>query len=153
MPRSKRIVFSEFGCGAINKGTNRPDKNFPVPFFSTESRDDRIQRSYYQAMVNYWRDNSPSGMVDPTDMFAYGWDPRPYPIFPFRSDLFVDGQGYSTSHWLNGRIDNVFLEELVRVICAWVGLEDQDLDLTDLENINVSLTGYPINTLASPRRP
>lgn len=151
VPRSKRIVFSEFGCGAINKGTNRPDKNFPVPFFSTESRDDRIQRSYYQAMVNYWRDNSPSGMVDPTDMFAYGWDPRPYPIFPFRSDLFVDGQGYSTSHWLNGRIDNVFLEELVRVICAWVGLEDQDLDLTDLENINVSLTGYPINTLASPR--
>ena len=128
VPGSDKVVFSECGAPAIDKATNQPNvfvdpkssESF-FPYHSSGSRDDLIQRLYYEALISYWRDNSPTSpitMLDPTDMYAWTWDARPYPAFPFRSDIWSDGPNYRLGHWLNGRIGVLTLGQLVKEICA-----------------------------------
>ncbi len=74
-PASKPIWFTEYGCAAIDKGTNQPNvfldpkssESF-APYFSTGARDDVIQMQYLRAMAAYWQDPahnpvSPVGQV------------------------------------------------------------------------------------------
>jgi len=49
-PESKPFVFTEYGCPAIDRGTNRPNVSFDpkssesaAPHFSRGGRDDAIQ--------------------------------------------------------------------------------------------------------------
>lgn len=157
----KKIVFSEFGCPAVNKGSNQPNVFFDpkssesfLPYFSTGQRDDQMMRSYYESTIKYWRDNSPTSpirMIDPTDMFAWTWDARPYPAFPFRSDIWSDGDNWTLGHWLNGRVGVVPLGELVKIICGWVGFTDSDIDVTGLVGTNTVVRGYVIDNMMSPR--
>lgn len=119
VPESKRIVYTEYGCAAIDKGTNQPNKfldpkssESTAPYFSTEARDDLIQRKYYEAMVTYWtpaEGNNPVSsvtgeyMIDTTMMFAWAWDGRPYPWFPALDTTWADSANYAAGHWLMGR--------------------------------------------------
>lgn len=158
----KKLVFSEFGTGAVDKSTNKPNvfvdpkssESF-LPYFSSGQRDDTIQRAYYEAMLLYWRDNAPTvggvKMIIPADMYAWTWDARPYPAFPYRSDFWSDGENWNLGHWLNGRVGVVPLGELVRIICRWVGFEDDDIDVSGLVGTNTIVRGYPIDNLMSPR--
>jgi hypothetical protein len=159
---SKKIVFSEFGCPAVDKGTNQPNVFYDpkssesfLPYFSSGQRDDIIQRAFYEATITYWRDNAPTvgsvKMIDPEDMFAWTWDARPYPAFPFRSDFWSDGANWNLGHWLNGRVGVVPLGELVKIICGWVGFTDEDIDVTGLVGTNTVVRGYPITNVTSPR--
>lgn len=159
---AKKIVFSEFGCPAVDKGTNQPNVFYDpkssesfLPYFSGGNRDDQIQRIYYEAMITYWRDNSPTissvKMIDPTDMAAWTWDARPFPAFPYRSDIWSDGENWNLGHWLNGRVGVVPLGELVKIICGWVGFTENDIDVTGLVGSNTVVRGYPIDNLMSPR--
>ncbi|UFK26775.1 gene transfer agent [Roseobacter phage RDJL6] len=158
---ARKIVFSEYGAPAIDKATNQPNVFFDpkssesfVPYFSNGNRDDFIQRVYYEALVTYWRDNSPtspSKMIDPTDMFAWTWDARPYPAFPYRSDIWSDGPNYRLGHWLNGRIGVLTLGQLVREICLLGGLAESDVDVTGLVNSAAIVRGYVLDQLSSPR--
>lgn len=157
----KKIVFSEYGSPAVDKGTNQPNVFFDpkssesfLPYFSNGQRDDQMQRVYYEAIITYWRDNSPTSpikMIDPTDMFAWTWDARPYPAFPFRDDIWSDGENWNLGHWLNGRVGAIPLGELVKIICGWVGFVDTDLDVTGLVGSNTIVRGYVIDNMMSPR--
>lgn len=158
----KKLVFSEYGCPAVDKGTNQPNVFYDpkssesfLPYFSSGQRDDTIQRAYYESTITYWRDNAPtvSGvkMLDPADMYAWTWDARPYPAFPFRTDFWSDGENWQLGHWLNGRVGVVPLGELVKIICGWVGFTDEDIDVTGLVGTNTTVRGYPIDNLMSPR--
>lgn len=158
---AKKIVFSEYGAPAVDKGTNQPNVFFDpkssesfLPYFSNGNRDDQIQRAYYEAVIKYWRDNSPTSpitMISPSDMFAWTWDARPYPAFPFRDDIWSDGENWERGHWLNGRVGAVPLGELVKEICSWVGFTDADIDVIGLVGSNTIVRGYIIDNMMSPR--
>ena len=159
---SKRIVLSEFGVSAVDKGSNQPNVFYDpkssessFPRFSSGQRDDQIQRSFYESMIGYWKDNSPTinsiKMLDTEDMFAWTWDARPYPAFPFRSDIWSDAENWERGHWLNGRAGIVPLGELVKIICSWVGLGPSDIDVTGLIGSQTNVRGFLIETITSPR--
>jgi len=87
----------EFGCAAIDKGTNQPNKfldpkssESDIPFFSNGRRDDLIQAQYLRAVMDYW-DNPETNpisdvyggpMLDMDRAHAWAWDARPWPAFP-----------------------------------------------------------------------
>jgi len=65
VPGDKPIWFTEFGCPAVNRGTNQPNvfsdpksSESAYPYFSTGARDDLIQRRFYDAVVDYWSANA-----------------------------------------------------------------------------------------------
>lgn len=141
LPQSKPIRFTEYGCAAIDKGTNEPNKFLDpkssesgVPRASDGRRDDLIVMQYLRAMHSYWSDdgNNPfssqySGhMVDVERAHAWAWDARPFPAFPSRADLWSDASNYSRGHWINGRSMNQALSGVVEEICAQAGVTDAD---------------------------
>ena len=141
VPGSKPIRFTEYGCAAIDKGTNQPNKfldlkssESSLPRFSTGARDDLMQMQYLRAFVDYWSDpaNNPISpeyegpMIDMSRAYVWAWDTRPYPYFPNNLELWSDGQNYVRGHWLNGRSSSQPLSSLVGEICRRAGLKDYD---------------------------
>ncbi|WBC28296.1 tail protein [Desulfofustis phage LS06-2018-MD02] len=127
-PESKPIIMTEFGCPAINKGTNQPNVFYDpkssesfMPYFSSGGRDDEIQRQYIRAFIEYWKDNSnnpPSGvysgrMIDTSRMCYWSYDARPWPTFPMDGDAWADQENWQYGHWISGRIDTVYLPDLL----------------------------------------
>ena len=160
VPGSKPIWFTEFGCPAIDKGTNQPNvfvdpksSESVTPWFSTGSRDDAIQRAYLEAMLRYWRDNSPTigqvKMVEPANMFAWAWDARPFPEFPAQGTTWRDAPNYELGHWINGRIDEVPLAWIIDELAANVGVEDYDA--SRLIGPSSLALGAAMDGVASPR--
>ena len=140
-PQSKPIWFTEFGCAAVDKGTNQPNKfldpkssESSLPKYSNGMRDELIQKQYYRAMISFWRDalNNPHSetydgpMVNMDRAFAWAWDARPFPFFPSNLDLWSDGENFSRGHWINGRTSARTLASVVSEICDRSGLYDYD---------------------------
>ena len=148
VPGSKPIWFTEIGCGAIDKGTNQPNKfrdpkssESAVPHFSSGARDDFIQQRYLQTLQDYWgdADNNPVAadydgrMIDVSQMYVWAWDARPFPAFPNSQDVWSDGENYVTGHWINGRSSNRSLQSVVAEICARSGVAH--FDVSGLEGV------------------
>jgi len=140
-PQSKPIWFTEYGCAAMDKGTNQPNKfldpkssESQTPYFSNGQRDDFMQAQYLRAMTEFWSDpqNNPTSqvyneqMIDMSRAHAWAWDARPFPHFPNNSDLWSDGENYGLGHWLNGRATARSLSSVVREITMKLGLTDVD---------------------------
>ena len=107
IPQSKPIMLTEFGCGAIDKGSNQPNKfsdpkssTSGIPYYSTGVRDDMNQRVCLEAMLAHYA-NSP--MLSTANMSAWCWDARPFPQFPTLINIWGDGGNYATGQWLEGR--------------------------------------------------
>lgn len=129
VPMSKPIRFTEFGCGAIDKGTNQPNlfldpksSESALPRMSNGRRDDLIQMRYLQAVTGFWNDPAENPvspiygdrMIDMDRAHAWAWDARPFPAFPARDDLWGDSASYPKGHWLNGRATNQSLARVVQ---------------------------------------
>lgn len=162
--QSKPIWFTEFGCPAINKGTNQPNVFYDpkssesfFPYFSTGQRDDFIQRLYLECTLQYWRDNAPTSgvygdkMVKINNMFIWTWDARPFPNYPMRSDVWSDGALWVYGHWLSGRIDGAVLPRLVASICERVGLTSSQYDVSGLYGPGGLVRGLYIGNVSSER--
>lgn len=143
LPGSKPIWLTEIGLPAVDKGGNSPNV-FPdpksidggYPHFSTRARDDLVQARGLEAILSGFdpalpgfepqrNPNSPSlgfRMVDPANVFVWTWDARPFPAFPDLNSVWADGTNYQTGHWINGRLEGVTLDRLVRAILADYGL-------------------------------
>lgn len=160
----KPIFFSEFGCPAVDKGTNQPNVFYDpksseaaFPYYSNGLRDDLIQRQYYETLLTYWRDNAPTSgvygdkMIKPENMFGWTWDARPYPAYPTRSDVWSDSANYKWGHWLNGRVGKSTLAELVKEICALVGFDETDIDVSALLGTNTVIAGYTIDSVMAAK--
>lgn len=141
LPMSKPIWFTEYGCAAIDKGANQPNKFLDLkssegalPHFSTGARDDLMQMQYLRALSEYWRNpaHNPTSeeyggpMLDMSRAFVWAWDTRPFPSFPNNVDLWSDGENYSRGHWLNGRASSRSLASVVSEICHRAGVEHFD---------------------------
>ncbi len=163
VPQSKPIRFTEFGCPAIDRGTNQPNVFYDpkssesaVPHFSRGWRDDAIQRAYLEAVLNYWGDgaNNPTSsvyaapMLDLSQSAVWAWDARPYPWFPALENVWSDGVNWRTGHWLNGRLGAVSLAALVRKLCLDAGMSSIEVDTSGLHG---AVEGYVIASLQTPR--
>ena len=163
VPQSKPIRFTEFGCPAIDRGTNQPNVFFDpkssesaAPYFSRVWRDDAIQRAYLEATALYWADpaNNPTSaaygapMVDTADCAAWSWDARPHPFFPALTDVWSDGANWQLGHWLTGRLGAVSLAALVRHLCLAAGMDAAHIDISGLWG---AVEGLVIPAIESPR--
>lgn len=141
VPQSKPIRFTEYGCAAIDKGTNEPNKfldprssESALPKHSNGRRDDLIQMKYYRAMAEHLADpvrNPPSTlfagrMIDADHAHAWAWDARPFPAFPGNATLWQDAANYARGHWLTGRSTGQSLAQVITEICERSGLPGVD---------------------------
>lgn len=159
VPGSKAVRFTEYGCAAIDKGTNQPNlfmdpksSESALPRGSNGRRDDLIQMRYLQAMAEYWRDarNNPvspaygGAMIDFDRCHVWSWDTRPYPEFPAYADLWGDAANYMRGHWLNGRTSNQPLEAVAGEICT-------DVVATELGGLHGLVRGYGLAQIDTAR--
>ncbi len=163
-PQSKPIWFTEIGCPALDKGTNQPNVFFDpkssesaLPYFSTGRRDDATQKAFIRAVMDYWMapgaHNPVSSvyggpMVEPSRLFFWAWDARPYPWFPALADVWGDHAAYPVGHWLNGRLDAMSVESLIAAI-----LDDWDFPAhrRDIDATGTQVTGYVLDRPMSAR--
>jgi hypothetical protein len=167
VPESKRIWFTEFGCPAVDKGSNQPNvfidpkssESF-APFFSRATRDDLMQRRYIQALASWFDPDDPdyiagsnpvssvydAPMVDVARLYVYTWDARPYPVFPLALSIWADGGNWELGHWLTGRVGGGDVARVVAQI-----LEDYGFTRYEASRLAGSLDGYAIDRLMSAR--
>jgi hypothetical protein len=165
--RSKPIFFTEIGCPAVDKGPSQPNA-FPdpkssedsIPHFSNGGRSDAAQRGFLAAHFAHWdassttftEGNNPLSphydgrMVDPSRLYLWAWDARPFPAYPQRRDLWADGAAWQTGHWLNGRLSGVAIGDLVTEIVTAAGLP-----APDVAKVAATAHGYVIEEPASAR--
>lgn len=146
VPQSKPIRFTEYGCAAVDKGSNEPNKfldpkssESSLPRHSTGQRDELIQMQYLRAMAAYWNDpaRNPQSeeyagrMLDMDHAYVWAWDARPYPYFPGNLELWSDGANYARGHWINGRVSGRRLADVMVEVAARAGLRDLDTSRTE----------------------
>jgi hypothetical protein len=164
VPRSKPIVFTEYGCPAVDRGTNQPNVFFDpkssesfLPFFSRGWRDEAVQRAYLEAILLWWGNpaHNPVSpiyggpMLDLGEFAAWTWDARPYPHFPALSGVWADGDNWRLGHWLTGRLGSPSLAALVRALCRTGGLPDAWIDVSGIWG---AVEGYVVAAVESPRQ-
>ncbi len=163
VPQSKPIRFTEFGCPAVDRGTNQPNVFYDpkssesaLPYYSRGWQDEALQRAYVEATLGYWGDaaNNPTSsvygqpMIDIAEAALWTWDARPYPDFPARADVWSDAANWRLGHWMGGRLGQVSLGALVRDLCRAAGLDDTLVDVSELSDI---VPGFTVAALESPR--
>ena len=160
VPRSKPVRFTEFGCAALDRGTNQPNKfldpkssESALPHYSDGRRDETIQQQYYRAVTTYWNEpaNNPVGdhggpMVDMERAHAWAWDARPWPAFPRATQVWSDGPNYARGHWLNGRMATRSLSSVVREICEGAGVSE-----IDVSGLHGTVRGYRLGEVDTAR--
>ncbi|UWR21034.1 glycoside hydrolase/phage tail family protein [Sulfitobacter sp. S190] len=160
-PSSKPVWFTEFGCAAVDKGTNEPNRftdlrssESSLPHFSDGARDDLIQMQYLRATIDYWSEprNNPQSaeydgtMIDMQRAFVWAWDTRPFPFFPNNRGLWSDGESYAKGHWLNGRTSARTLASVVNEICREAGVLAYDTS-----GLHGYVRGYAVTDVADAR--
>ncbi len=162
-PQSKPIRFTEFGCPAVDRGTNQPNVFYDpkssesaLPYFSRGWQDEAIQRAYVEATLGYWGDATKNPvssvygapMIKIAEAALWTWDARPYPDFPSRSDVWSDAANWAFGHWMGGRLGQVSLGALVRDLCRTAGLSDTLVDVSEITEI---VPGFTVAAVESPR--
>ncbi|MCH8240071.1 MAG: glycoside hydrolase/phage tail family protein [Proteobacteria bacterium] len=166
-PESKPLWFTEFGCPAIDKGSNQPNVFFDPkssesqrPYFSRVTRDDLIQRRYIQSFYDFFdpshqdyaAGSNPASsvysgeMVDIARLYVYTWDARPYPAFPLALDVWADGGNWEFGHWLTGRAASGPVPAVVSQI-----LNDFGFSRFSAAQLTGHLDGYVIDRIMSAR--
>ncbi|MCA3588699.1 MAG: glycoside hydrolase/phage tail family protein, partial [Methylocystis sp.] len=143
IPGSKPIWLLELGCPAVDRGGNGPNV-FPdpkssenaIPHFSRGSRDDLAQACVIRAVLDRFNPDAPGfgaaanpvaalyggRMVDPSRIYLWCWDARPFPAFPDHGEVWADAGAFETGHWLNGRIEGAPLDDLLAALLADRGI-------------------------------
>jgi hypothetical protein len=167
VPQSKPFWLTEIGCPAVDKGANQPNvfvdpksSETALPYFSKGTRDDFMQRRFLRAFIegldpaspNYLDGANPvSGlyggrMVDLDHVHVYTWDARPYPAFPFETEVWGDGDNWRLGHWLTGRFSSAPLAETVAQL-----LNDYGFQAHDTGALNGTVPGYVVDRVMAAR--
>jgi hypothetical protein len=161
IPSSKPIRFTEYGCAAVDKGANQPNKfvdpkssESSLPHYSTGERDDAMQLQYLRAMIGYWTDASRNPdspiyggqMIDMDHSLVWAWDARPAPAFPELVEFWADGVNHARGHWFSGRAGLQPLAAVIAEVCERGGLND--VDVSRVEGI---VRGYAPTGAATAR--
>ncbi|MGB3406867.1 MAG: glycoside hydrolase/phage tail family protein [Jannaschia sp.] len=161
VPRSKPVRLTEYGCAAINKGSNQPNKFLDpkssesgLPYYSNGRRDDAMQMQYLRAVASHWNDpqkNAESDkydgrMVDLDHSFAWAWDTRPWPSFPGLLDFWSDARNFDRGHWICGRSAGQPLAGVIAEICVESGLI-----AFDVSRVYGVVRGYAVQDIQNAR--
>jgi hypothetical protein len=154
VPRSKPIWFTEYGFPSVNASTNRPNvfvdpksTESDYPWYSNRSVDRNVQRLAVHATEEFWADpaNNPVSPLTGKPMvqrkFLWTWDARPYPYFPALDQIWADGENFRLGHWVQGKLGNMQLSEIIRDLCLRAGLSLSDFDVTQLTD---EVVGYVV---------
>jgi Putative phage tail protein/GTA TIM-barrel-like domain len=157
----------EIGCPAVDKGANQPNvfvdpksSESLLPYYSRGTRDDLMQRRYLRALIEgfdpdsdgYMTDANPvssiygARVLDPSRVHVYTWDARPYPAFPFDTDVWGDGDNWQLGHWLTGRFVSAPLAEMVARLLADYGFADHET-----ASLGGTVPGYVIDRVMAAR--
>jgi len=85
-------------------------------------------------------------MVEAAAIHAWTWDARPYPAFPYRTDVWSDGGNWQAGHWLTGRLGAAPASDLIRAILADYGIANAEVG-----EIDGILDGYVVGDVVSAR--
>ncbi len=154
VPRGKPIWFTEYGFPTVNCATNQPNvfidpksiESF-APYYSNRAVDRVVQRAAIEATEEFWNDpaNNPTSPIYGGLMverrFVWCWDARPYPFFPALTNVWSDGENFRLGHWIEGKIGNMQLSEIVRDLCLRAGLAESEFDVTALDD---EVVGYVV---------
>ncbi len=160
VPRGKPFWLTEIGCPAIDRGANQPNVFYDpksaesaLPYHSSGTRDDLIQRRYIEAILSFYTGiHNPTSdvysgrMIDVDATHVWCWDARPYPDFPARRDIWADGPNWELGHWLTGRTGLVLVADVVRDLVLRSGVET--VDVSDIRGV---IEGYVIDRPMSTR--
>jgi len=161
IPQSKPFRFTEYGCAAIDKGANQPNRFLDLkssesglPRASNGRRDDLMQVQYLRAMREFWTDaaNNPLSvltglpMLDVDRSYVWAWDARPFPTFPTNADLWSDSDNYERGHWMNGRATSQPLARVIADIC-----QRSDVSRVDVRRAFGLVRGYSVSDIGSAR--
>jgi len=170
VPAGKPIWLTEIGVPAVDKGTNGPNV-FPdpkssenaAPPFSLGFRDDLMQMRGVQAIIRRfdpafgandgWNPVSPlygGRMVDPSRIYVWAWDARPFPAFPAMSGVWGDAANWGCGHWLTGRLEGVEVAALLRQMLLDFSVGDPDAPVGAVE-VDGYLDGYVVDRPMSAR--
>ncbi|WP_236547502.1 glycoside hydrolase TIM-barrel-like domain-containing protein [Brevundimonas sp. G8] len=154
VPGMKPVRLSEFGCAAVDRGTNAPNlfqdpksTESHLPPGSRGARDDAVQRAALEAVLGHYADpeNNPASPVYGGRMLAgadaWCWDARPYPAFPARGDVWADAGAWRAGHWLNGRLAGDG-RDLIEAVLARGGLTPEEMSI---EGVEGAAAGYVID--------
>jgi hypothetical protein len=161
VPGQKPLWLTEFGAPAVDLGGNQPsafpsDKpdNDSLPFGSKGYRDDAQQRAILDTALKLWGEEGSAAnplspvdgraMIDPSAVHLWTWDARPFPLFPYASDVWSDGVNWTRGHWLNGRLGAGSLGSVILALC-----EHFDLPPMDVGGVHGMIDGY---TLSEPTK-
>ena len=153
-PRIKPIWLTEYGFPSVNCATNQPNvfidpkssESF-APYYSNRAIDRVVQRAAIEATEEFWADpaNNPASPVYGGSMvgrrFVWCWDARPYPFFPSLTNVWSDGENFRLGHWIEGKIGNMLLSEIVRDLCLRAGLAETEFDVSALDD---EVVGYVV---------
>jgi len=155
VPQSKPIRLVEFGCPAVDKGSNAPNlfidpksSESALPPFSSGTEDDVGQRLALEAILAHIADPAANpvsavyGGPMVSGLSAWCWDARPFPDFPARSEVWADAPDWALGHWLNGRAGAGQLADLLAALMARGGI---DPSLYDTSGAQGACTGYVID--------
>ncbi|MEM9572113.1 MAG: glycoside hydrolase TIM-barrel-like domain-containing protein [Pseudomonadota bacterium] len=141
----KPVRIIEIGVPAVDKGTNAPNvfvdpksSESALPYYSSGTRDDLIQRRALTTAVSYWQDQA---MVE--QVLVWAWDGRPWPDYPAREEVWSDGPNWQFGHWLNGRTGLVELSDAVSDLAETAGVRLQT------GSLNGVVDGFMVDTLTS----
>lgn len=160
-PQFDAAWADEYGCPAIDRGTNQPNLFFDaassegaVPRASTGLRDDLVQMQYYRAIASYWGQAGKNPvspvhggpMIDMDHAHAWAWDARPFPAFPLRGDIWADGPNHARGHWLNGRVTAQPADAVAAEIAERAGL-----DAVSTDGMQGLVRGYAVAEVGTAR--
>lgn len=163
-PKSKQIWLTETGCPAVDRGSNQPNvfvdtksSESAYPYYSRGFRDDLIQRLYLEAVISGFSEQrltavnpalpgTSTAMIEPSSIFIWSYDARPFPEFPQLTDVWSDGDNWYYGHWLNGRLGGVSIKGLLTSLMTDAGFSEFDID-----SLPGAIDGYVIDNRASIR--
>lgn len=143
-PKMKKIWFTEYGFPSMNGCTNEP--NVFVDKGSIESKYPRYsngevsflsQKTAIEGTLKKWQS---SEMVE--KMFLWAWGARPFPYFPNLCDMWADCHNWQTGHWIQGKISQLNVSDVLSDLLQKVGLKGDQFDTSDVKGL---LSGYVIN--------
>lgn len=152
VPKSKKIWFTEFGFPSVDAASNEPNVFFApgsseskFPHLSKGQVDYKAQRIAIEGLLNYVKENS--DMIEQAMLWC--WDARPYPIWPDRADIWSDSESYSKGHWVQGKLGNGSLKELIDNLLKLSGLRDDEYTIA---NVHEQIEGLVINYEVNARK-
>ena len=149
IPKSKKIWFTEYGFSSIDLSSNQPNvfydptsKESTLPRMSKGRSDFRAQRIAIQATEERWSD---SEIVE--RKFLWTWDARPYPTWPALKSFWADFRSWEKGHWVQGKLGNITLEEVIRELCYKIGVYN-----IDTSDITETISGIVIDRQTTVRK-